>query len=645
MTNQKSNYMLKSISKKITMLVAAVLAVFAAQAQDFSFAYMTDVHISVGSTSVDDARKCMADINRQKGLSFAIFAGDITEFGSDEEIKLAKEIFDELTIPYYIVAGNHDAKWSESGCNTFLEVFGYEMFDFEKEGIRFIGCNSGPNMRMAPALVPRETIVWLDSLSKEIDPAQPLIFINHYPMDTSVLNYTQVLDCLKNMNTQLIMNGHWHVDRAMEYEGIPGMIGRSTQHKGKRGPGYNIVKVKGSTITFTERVAEPEITDKPWFTLRMSEGKPFKTNIEYPRPDFSMNEGWPNVKQVWRRADNTDIGAAAVQSGKYVVYANTSGIIYALDAATGNELWKYKTGGKIFSTPAVYGKGDGASVIIGSCDTYVYSLNIKSGKVNWKYKCGKSVLGSPTVFGGKVYIGASDHTFRALNAKTGKLVWENKDVKGFIEAKPFVDAQQVVIGDWANRLYSFNPSNGKLQWEWQVKGSRMLSPAAVWPIKANGNIIFATPERVTYGLDAKTGKQLWRIRGGRESVGLSPDGQHYYVKVMKDSVYAYSTKMVAVASQMQKMKMGPQKKWGTNAEFGYEIAPTPITSVPYGGKENKGLVFVPTDKGNIIALNHTDGSIAWKHKVSFALINYIQPLEGNRLLVSTMDGIVTVLEY
>lgn len=637
--------MFKSLTKKLVVLLAVVCMAAGAYAQDFSFAYLSDVHISVGSGSVDDARKCVADINNQKGLSFAILAGDITEFGSDDEIKLAKEIFDELTIPYYIVAGNHDAKWSESGCNTFLEVFGFEMFDFEKEGIRFVGCNSGPNMRMAPALVPRETIVWLDSLSKAIDPAQPLVFINHYPMDTSVLNYTQVLDILKNMNTQLIMNGHWHNDRAMVYEGIPGMIGRSTQKAGRRGPGYNIVKVKGSTITFQERVADPQITSTPWFTLRMSEGKPFKDNIKYPRPDFSMNEKWPEVKQVWRRTDNTDIGAAAVQSGKYVVYANTSGIVYALDAATGNEIWKYRTGGKVFSTPAIYGSGDAASVIIGSCDTYIYSLRIKDGKVNWKYKCGKSVLGSPTVFGGKVYIGASDHIFRALNAKNGKLVWENKDVKGFVEAKPYVDKEQVVIGDWANRLYSFNPANGKLQWEWKVKGSRMLSPAAVWPIKANGNIIFATPERVTYGLDAKTGKQLWRIRGGRESVGLSPDGQHYYVKVMKDSVYAYTTQMVAVAPQMQKMTMGPKKKWGADAQFGYEIAPTPITSVPYGGKENKGLVFVPTDKGNIIALNHTDGSIAWKHKVSFALINYIQPLDGNRLLVSTMDGIVTVLEY
>lgn len=631
--------------RKCMALSAALMLAAVSYAQDFLFAYLSDVHISVGSGSVEDARKCVADINRQKGLSFAIFAGDITEFGSDEEIRLAKEIFDELTIPYYIIAGNHDAKWSESGCNTFLEVFGYEMFDFEKEGIRFVGCNSGPNMRMAPALVPRETIVWLDSLSKAIDPAQPLVFINHYPMDTSVLNYTQVLDILKNMNTQLIMNGHWHQDRAMVYEGIPGMIGRSTQKANKRGPGYNIVKVKGSTITFQERVADPQITSTPWFTLRMSEGKPFKSNMEYPRPDFSMNGEYPQVKQVWRRTDNTDIGAGAVQSGKYVVYANTAGIIYALDAATGKEIWKYRTGGKIFSTPAIYGSGDAASVIIGSCDTYIYSLNIKSGKVNWKFKCNKSVLGSPAIMGSRVYIGASDHTFRCLNAKTGKLVWENKEVKGFMEAKPFVDKEQVVIGDWANTLYSFNPSNGKLQWQWKNKGSRMLSPAATWPVKANGNIIFATPERVTYGVDAKTGRQLWRVKGGRESVGLSPDKKYYYAKTMKDSVFAFTTQQVAVTSQIQPMKMGPLKKWETSAEYGYEIAPTPITAVAGCGKDGEGLVFIPTDKGNIVALNHSDGSIAWKHKVSFALINYIQPLEGNRLLVSTMDGIVAVLEY
>ena len=221
----------------------------------FTFAFLSDIHIAEGAKSNEDALLCIEDINKNPHIEFSIFAGDITEFGSDEEIKIAKSIFDKLSNPYYIVAGNHDSKWSESGCNTFVNIFGYEGFEFDKGGIKFIGCNSGPNMRMAPALVPRETIVWLDSLSKSIDKKQPVVFINHYPMDTSVLNYTQVIDILKKMNVQLIMNGHWHQDRAMSYEGIPGVIGRSTQSKGNRWPGYTIVKVERSTITFSERVA------------------------------------------------------------------------------------------------------------------------------------------------------------------------------------------------------------------------------------------------------------------------------------------------------------------------------------------------------------------------------------------------------
>ena len=73
-----------------------------------------------------------------------------------------------MTIPYYIVAGNHDSKWSESGCNTFVKVFGYEHFDFEEGGIKFIGSNSGPNMRMETAVLHRDGIVWLELIEEEV---------------------------------------------------------------------------------------------------------------------------------------------------------------------------------------------------------------------------------------------------------------------------------------------------------------------------------------------------------------------------------------------------------------------------------------------------------------------------------------------
>ena len=613
----------------VTLLVL-LAACGGSYAQDFKFAYLSDVHIAVGSASVEEARACIEDINRNPEIKFSIFAGDITEFGSDEEIALAKSIFDELKNPYYIVAGNHDAKWSESGCNTFLKTFGYERFEFDYEGIKFVGTNSGPNMRMAPALLPRESMVWLDSLSQALDKEQPLIFINHYPMDTSMLNYDQVLDMLKKMNTQLIMNGHWHQDRAMVYEGIPGVIGRSTMSTGKEGPGYTIVKVEGSSLTFSERIAgEKARTKWPWFTLRMSRGEAFDPSLEYPRRGYGTNAVYPNVKTIWKRQDNSDIGAGAVMVGDRVYYSNIAGIIYALDAVNGEVVWSYTTNGKVFSTPAVSGR----YLVVGSSDNNIYCLDARNGDKIWSYECNKSVLGSPSICGGKVFIGASDNCFRALDLKSGKLLWNYEKIKGFIEAKPFADKEQVVIGDWANTLYSFNPSNGKLQWTWSNKGSRMLSPAAVFPVKANGKIIIATPERVSYAIDAKTGKQLWRARGGRESVGLSPDKNIYYIKTMKDTVFAYST------------KDQPKIHWAVNAEFGYEISPTPTNSIAGEGKDGEGLLFLATDKGDIVALNCKDGSIAWKHRFSMALINYIQPLGDNRILVSAMDGYVGVLEY
>ncbi len=644
------------------LLLMAVATASIGQEQKFTFAYLSDIHISLGAKSVEDAKACVDDINANPEIAFSIFAGDITEFGTDEEIALAKSVFDRLKNPYYIVAGNHDAKWSESGCNTFVKEFGYEEFEFDYGGIKFIGTNSGPNMRMAPALLPRESMVWLDSISKSIDRNQPVVFVNHYPMDSSMLNYSQVLDMLKRMNTQLIMSGHWHQNRPMVYEGIPAVIGRSSMCTGKEGPGYTLVEVEGSVITFSERIAAggekglkssegvvavAARTGYPWFTLRMSRGKAFDDNLSYPQRDYSVNEEYPNVKSLWRRQDNSDIGAGAIfvgtngkmadgskplakLDGGRVIYANTAGIIYALDGASGEVLWSYKTEGKIFSTPAV----GGGLVVVGSSDGNIYGLDLATGEKKWAYKCNKSVLGSPVIWSGRVFIGASDNCFRALDLKSGRLLWCYDQIKGFIEARPFVDREQVVIGDWANTLYSFNPMTGMLQWSWSNGGSRMLSPAATYPVKANGKIIFATPERVSYALDAKSGEQLWRAKGGRESVGLSPDKSIYYIKTMKDTLYAYSTKGDK-----------PELVWAADAGYGYEIGPTPTTSIAKEGKDGAGLLFIATDKGDIVALNCKDGSLAWKHRFGMALINYIQPLGNNRILVSSMDGFIGVVEY
>ena len=59
----------------------------------FSFAYLADIHIAENTNRIDDAITCVNDINNQSQIKFVIIAGDITEFGADEEIKIAKTIW------------------------------------------------------------------------------------------------------------------------------------------------------------------------------------------------------------------------------------------------------------------------------------------------------------------------------------------------------------------------------------------------------------------------------------------------------------------------------------------------------------------------------------------------------------------------
>lgn len=631
------------------------------------FAVLSDVHISLGSASVKGTEACVEDINKNPNIQFVMITGDIANFGSDDEIACAKRIFDGLRVPWFIIPGNHDATWSESGTNSFTKIFGYERFEFEAGNFKFLGVPCGPNIRMAPALVPRESMLWLKDEVKALPDDKPLFFVTHYPLDSSLIKYDDVLSTIKSKNIQLVFSGHWHQDRAMVYDGVPGVIVRSTLATSKGDVGYVIATIKGSVITFQDKIVGKKEPGKIWYTVRMSQGAAYPDNVEYPQPVNDYNLRFPQVKQVWRFENNADVGsgaaiwrkgkmvmpkegvnalpsvANAVQKGDIVIFADEAGMIYGLDATTGDKLWSFKTDGKTFSTPAV----SGDYVVVGSSDNNIYCLNPKDGSLRWKYTCNKSVLGTANIYNGVVYIGTSDNIFRALDLKTGKLKWSYDKMKSFVVSRPYVDKQQVVIGDWGNTLYSFNPKDGRLQWEWMTKIKvRNYSPAQVWPVKSKGYIMITIPDRCSYVLDAKTGKQIAKVYGGREAVGLSPNGEEYYIKNMKDTVRAYSLdKILASAHDGAQLNAQDVKTWQTITEYGYEIGPTPIIATPTGGKDGKGLVFIATSRGCIFALRVSDGAVEWQHEVSKALVNYILPVGEHQLLVSTMDGVITLLSY
>ncbi|WP_185212981.1 PQQ-binding-like beta-propeller repeat protein [Sphingobacterium mizutaii] len=592
--------------------------------QTFKFAQVTDTHVG-GATGADDLRRTVLDLNQQQGIDFVILSGDVTEFGSDEELALAKQILDSLNLPLYVIPGNHDSNWSESGANSFRKVFGAETFFFEHNGVQFIGTTSGPNMRMSPGQIPRENLVWMDSIFKaHPDQQKPLIAINHYPLDSSLNNWYENIDRIKTKNVQLALCGHGHINKLYDWEGIPGVMARSNLRAKDAVGGYNIITVSSDSVFF--QVRRPLfITEDYWLKLPLKPVSPDAAQ-GVKRPNYTLNAN-SQAKVLWEYEDHGDIGAGITADKKWMYTANTVGEVYALDLKTGKKQWTFKTAGKVYSTPAVH-KG---VVVVGSSDHFIYGINAKTGKELWKLQADKAVLGSPVVKNGKAYIGASDGIFRCIDVKTGKLIWSFNEVQGYVSTLPTLADNKVIFGSWKNGFYALDQKTGQLVWKWDNgHTNRMFSAAACYPVVENNRVFIVAPDRFMTAIDLKTGQTIWREKKDeyrvRESMGMSKDRKLVLAKTMDGE-------LIGVPVTAVKMEVN----WKAEIKLPYELAPTAIYT-------NSKYIFVPSDKGLLSAVEPKTGKTAWQYKISNGMINPPLVLK-DRVVVSTMDGKIVMLTY
>ena len=156
-----------------------------------------------------------------------------------------------------------------------------------------------------------------------------------------------------------------------------------------------------------------------------------------------------------------------------------------------------------------------------------------------------------------------------------------------------------------------------------------FSPAAVWPVAADGKVFITDPQRAMTAIDIETGNTVWRTFQSmvRETIGLSEDKERIYSKTMNDSIVCYSTK----GNQ-------PHKLWASNVGFGYEHAPSMQV-------EKNGVVFGSTKEGLIFALEATTGKVLWKHKTGNSLISTVVPLDNNRVLFTATSGETGMLKF
>jgi outer membrane protein assembly factor BamB len=638
---ERSEPMKKFAWRAASALAAALLvfgvvsgAVATAARAPLRFAWVSDTHVG-SDRGADDLRASVADINTLPGLSFVLVTGDVTEMGSYDNLSLAKQILDGLRVPYHIIPGNHDTKWSESGGSDFARIWGSDRFVFEAGGFRFIGLSQGPVLRMGDGNWAPQDVRWLEGLLAERGAAaKPTIFASHYPLDPSIANWYVVLDKLKTIPTVAVLVGHGHKNQPMDFEGLQGVMGRANIGTKERAPGFTVVEAGAKTMTFAERTAGRTLP--PWYGIELEKGglpvvaagrraggagaKPG----DPARPDFSVNGLYPQVRERWRFDAGWTIASSAAVFDETVIVADASGSVRSLRIADGSIAWEFRTNDPIYSTPDV----SGGRVVFGSTDGTIYALDARTGSPAWKFVTGGPVVACPRIVDKVVYIGSGDHIFRAIDLASGRPVWSQDGIAGFVEAKPLVAGGLAVFGAWDGQLRALDALTGRAIWTWTGdNASWFYSPAACWPVAVNGRVFIVAPNPWLTALELGTGHEVWGTDNWavRESIGISEDGGRVYVRTA-DGVLA------AVSSSAQEA----EAVWETDAGIGSDINSAMLV-------EKDGVVFYGTKNGLVLAVDGASGAIKWKHRVGVSLINTVTPLSGREVVVTDFDGHVTLV--
>jgi outer membrane protein assembly factor BamB len=167
--------------------------------------------------------------------------------------------------------------------------------------------------------------------------------------------------------------------------------------------------------------------------------------------------------QLWvatARLGGWQDGTPMVADGRVFIGSN-NGLI-ARDAATGADLWTYRSPGPSFipqnatpATPAVAGD----IAYAGFPDGRVTALDVTTGDVVWSVLLpGKPYLGgvlsAPAVSGDTVYVGSNSGHVYALDRASGKERW-SYEIGTWVASGPAISGNALLVGAWDGNLYAF----------------------------------------------------------------------------------------------------------------------------------------------------------------------------------------------
>lgn len=327
---------------------------------------------------------------------------------------------------------------------------------------------------------------------------------------------------------------------------------------------------------------------------------------------FSANS-WPGV--TYDSRTNT----------VYVAF-NTN--VFAVDAETGTEKWRFPTetnnSTTFFAAPAPTGTGQ---VIIGSYNKILYSVDEVSGNQVWTFpKEGTNggatnrYIANPLVYENIIYAPNADHNLYALDLE-GNTYWDKPfQASQALWAAPTADSvgKTLFITSLDRNLYAIDAETGETKWTKPLEGASVGTPK----ISDNGDLLFIGDfANQVISLELTDGKENWKLPTS-DWIWSGPGVQDDLVFAgdLNGSFYAINRESGSIAWQV---------------ESGGQIVGGPLVTTD--------SVYFGTEAGTLFAYD-ISGNIKWQETINGNLYSTIVGSD-NLVIVGVNGGDVLLQAY
>lgn len=251
--------------------------------------------------------------------------------------------------------------------------------------------------------------------------------------------------------------------------------------------------------------------------------------------------------EIWRaQADAPFQSAPTVANGRVYAVTNDSELI-AMDAGTGDIVWNYQAiaePARILSAPSVAIEGD--SVVAPFASGEVVALLAANGRRLWSDSLSRSgrltslsqindIAGRPVIDGGAVYAASHSGVLAAIDLRSGQRIW----------ARPFASTQTPwAAGDVLyavsvdGELAAFDRRTGNIYWVQQLRRYRDENDregriAWVGPVLIGGRLVLANSEGDVVAVSPASGETLATADVG-QAVFIPPIAANDQIYIVTD---------------------------------------------------------------------------------------------------------------